>query len=205
MMRLVLASDNKGKLKEMRGLLSDMDIEVLSKSETGCTFEVEETGATFEENARIKALAVCKATGFAAIADDSGLEVFALSGEPGVYSARYSGSHEHSDEHRNSFLLGKLEGESDRRARFVSCVCCRFPNGDELCARGECEGSLLFEAKGDNGFGYDPIFVPAGFDRTMGELSADEKNAISHRGKSFLELKNKLWQYLNSLPTGKEI
>ena len=204
-MKLVLASDNKGKLKEMRSLLSGIDIEVLSKSEAGCDIVVPETGTTFEENARLKAQAVSNATGLAAIADDSGLEVVSLGGEPGVYSARYSGSHEHTDAQRNEYLLRKLENENDRRASSVSCVCCFFPNGDALYSRGECEGNLLFGIKGRGGFGYDPMFVPTGFDRSMGELTDEEKNAISHRGKSFIKIKAELRQYLENLTAGKEI
>lgn len=205
-MKLILASNNKGKLKEMRSLLADLDIEVVSQREAGCDFEVDETGATFEENAFLKAQAVTKATGYPAVADDSGLEVKALGGAPGVYSARYSGSHEHSDRQRNDYLLKKLEGVADRSAKFVSCLCCTFPSGDILRSRGECRGELLYRESGGNGFGYDPLFRPLDFDRSMGELSDAEKNVVSHRGASFRDFKEQLWKYLEKtgFSDGKE-
>jgi len=194
-MKIILASNNKGKLREMRQLLAELEVEVLSQREAGCDFEVEETGTTFEENARLKAAAVTEATGLPAVADDSGLEVLALGGEPGVYSARYSGSHDHSDSYRNEFLLKKMENVQHRGAKFVSCVCCIFPNGDALESRGECRGEILRAPSGENGFGYDPLFRPEGFEKTMGELDDFEKNAISHRGESFRAFKSALRGY----------
>ena len=195
-MKLILASNNPAKLREMRELLADMGVEVLSQREAGCDFEVEETGSTFEENAYLKAAAVTKATGLPAVADDSGLMVDALDGAPGIYSARYTGNHADSDEARNAFLLKKLEGAGNRRAKFVSCVCCTFPNGDTLRTRGEWHGSIALAPRGDNGFGYDPLFLSD--DRpgkTNGELSPEEKNSLSHRGKAFREFKEKLRNY----------
>ena len=137
MKRLILASNNRKKLLELQAILEDTGIEVLSQREAGCDFEVDENGETFEENAYLKAIAVTQATGEAAIADDSGLCVDALDGEPGVYSARYTGNHEDTDEMRNDYLLSKLENVENRSARFVSCICCTLPNGDVLRARGE--------------------------------------------------------------------
>ena len=195
-MKLILASNNASKLKEMRELLAGLDIEVVSQREAGCDFEVEETGETFEENAYLKAAAVTKATGCAAVADDSGLMVRSLGGAPGVYSARFTGSHEDTDEARNLFLLQKLEGETDRRAKFVSCVCCTFPNGDTICTRGECHGSIAHAPKGENGFGYDPLFLTDDYPGlTTAELAPEEKNAISHRGKAFRQFKEELKRY----------
>ena len=195
-MKLILASNNVSKLKEMRELLAGLDVEVVSQREAGCDFEVEETGETFEENAYLKAAAVTRATGCAAVADDSGLMVHALGGAPGIYSARFTGSHEDTDEVRNLFLLEKLEGETDRRAKFVSCVCCTFPNGDRICTRGECRGSIAYAPKGENGFGYDPLFLTDDYPGlTTAELSPEEKNAISHRGKAFRQFREELRRY----------
>ena len=192
-MKLVLASDNAHKLTEFRELFRSLNAELLSKKETGFTAEVEENGATFEENAFIKAEAVMRATGLPAIADDSGLCVDALGGEPGVRSARYTGSHSDSDEDRYRLVLSNLGDRKDRSARFVCALCCVFPDGTVLRARGECEGEILFAPQGDNGFGYDPIFRPAGFDRSMAELTMEEKNAISHRGKALVNFR-KEWE-----------
>ena len=194
-MELILASNNPGKLREMRQLLSGLGVKVFSQREAGCDFEVEETGSSFEENAFLKAFAVTRATGRPAVADDSGLMVDALGGAPGIYSARFSGSHDDSDETRCCYLLQKLEGVSDRRARFVSCVCCTFPNGDILRARGECPGEILTQPRGDGGFGYDPIFQPDGFNYSMAELGTVVKNQLGHRGRAVRKFRKKLKRY----------
>ena len=194
-MKLILASNNANKLKEFRSLTADLDIELLSQKEAGCDFEVEENGTTFEENAYLKASAVTAATGFAAVADDSGLCVDALNGEPGIYSARYGLGHDASDQDRYRYLLQKMEGVENRSARFVCCICCTFPDGSVIRSRGECEGEILLSPKGRNGFGYDPVFHPLGLEKNMAELSPEEKNAISHRGKAlraFIEELKKL-------------
>ena len=148
------------------------------------SLDVEETGTTFAENARIKAREACRLTGLAAIADDSGLCVDALDGAPGLYSARYTGSHDDSDEARLYCLLRNLEGVEKRSARFISAICCVLPDGTVLRSEGICEGTVLHTPAGRNGFGYDPIFRPAGFETSMAEMTADEKNKISHRGKA---------------------
>lgn len=192
-MKLVLASDNKNKLREFHTLFNGFGVELLSKAEAGFTDEVEETGKTFAENARIKAEAVMRATGLAAIADDSGLCVDALGGAPGVHSARYTGSHADSDRDRYELLLRNLGARADRAARFVCSLCCVFPNGDVLAAEGTCEGSILFAPRGENGFGYDPVFQPDGYDISMAELTMEEKNAISHRGKALRRFKQE-WE-----------
>lgn len=196
-MKMILASNNAHKLVEIRAILANLGVELLSQREAGCDFEVEETGTTFEENAYLKAAAVTKATGMPAIADDSGLEVDALNGEPGIYSARYTGNHEDSDEDRNNYLLSKLKDVpmEQRTGRFVCCICCTFPNGDVLRARGTMEGHILFETKGENGFGYDPLFQAEGYTVSNGELSAEEKNRISHRGKALRVLEEELREY----------
>ena len=194
---MILASNNAHKLFEIQAILADFGEEIIPQREAGCDFEVEETGTTFEENAYLKAIAVTRATGQPAIADDSGLEVDALGGEPGVYSARYTGNHEDTDEDRNNYLLKKL-GDTPmekRTARFVSCICLTFPNGDVLRARGTMEGRILFAARGHNGFGYDPLFQADGYDCSNGELLPEEKNAISHRGKALRQIRKELENY----------
>lgn len=199
-MKLILASNNKNKLREFRQLVADMDIELVGQRDAGCDFEVEETGSTFEENAFLKCSAVTEVTGCAAFADDSGLVVDALNGEPGVYSARYGLGHEASDADRYNYLLNKMKDIDDRSARFVCCICCTMPNGDIIRARGECEGYILRAPCGNGGFGYDPVFHPVCTDKGMGELTPEEKNAISHRGKALAEFVKKLDEYMK---TGK--
>ena len=192
---MILASNNQKKLLEMQTLLTDLGIEIISQRDAGCDFEVEETGETFEENAYLKASAVTAATGEIAVADDSGLMVDALDGAPGVYSARFTGNHADTDEQRYLFLLEKLQGVSDRKAKFVSCICCTFPNGDVLRARGECPGEIALAPSGTGGFGYDPVFLPEGYESTMAELGSEVKNQIAHRGKAIRMFKEELKQY----------
>lgn len=196
-MRLILASNNKNKLREFRQLVEGMDIELLSQSEAGLHLDVEETGTTFEENAYLKAKAVTDALSCAAVADDSGLVVDALGGEPGVYSARYGPGHDASDADRYNYLLNKLGDEKNRSARFVCCICCTMPDGTVLRARGECEGEIMHGPKGDGGFGYDPVFKPDAVECGMAELTPDEKNAISHRGKALRAFAEELKRYYN--------
>ena len=197
MIRLILASNNKNKLREFKELVEGMGVEIISQREAGCDFEVDETGTTFEENAYLKAAAVTKATGCAAVADDSGLVVDALNGEPGVYSARYGPGHDATDAERYNYLLNKLGDEKKRSARFVCCICCTMPDGSVLRSRGECEGEILYAPRGENGFGYDPVFKPDGQERSMAELSHEEKNAISHRGKALREFIKGFEEYIN--------
>lgn len=194
-MKMILASNNKKKLLEMQTLLAELGVELISQRDAGCDFEVEETGTTFEENAFLKADAVTKATGEIAVADDSGLMVEALDGAPGVYSARFTGSHEATDEERYLYLLKKLEGVENRAAKFVSCICCTFPNGDVLRSRGECCGRIALSPSGSGGFGYDPVFIPDGYAQTMGALGAEVKNRIAHRGRSIRAFQEELRNY----------
>jgi len=167
---------------------------VITKAEAGVPdLDVEETGTTFEENSYIKAEAIMKATGLPAIADDSGLETDALDGAPGVYSARFSGENA-SDESNNEKLLNLLRDipDENRGARFVSVVTLCYPDGKTLVARGECPGTINRAPAGDGGFGYDPLFVPEGFEKTYAQITAEEKNAISHRANALRILKEKL-------------
>ena len=182
-MRAVLASHNKKKMKEMREILSSLGVEVISQAEAGVDLEPEETGITFEENARIKARAIMEASGLPAIADDSGLVVDALGGAPGVYSARYGGEGL-SDTDRWKLLLKNMEGKEDRACRFVCVICCALPDGSEVMSRGEVQGVVALAPDGDGGFGYDPVFYLPEKGCTMAQLPAEEKNAISHRGNA---------------------
>ncbi len=197
-MKFVLASKNKGKLREMREILSALGCEVVSEADAGVDVDVEETGTTFEENSALKATAVRDASGLAAIADDSGLVVDALGGAPGVYSARFGGLD--SDEARTQLLLEKLADVPDggRTARFVSVITCAMPDGTILTARGECEGVITREAKGENGFGYDPVFLYEPDGLTFAELSAERKNEISHRARAIARFAEELKEYFNA-------
>ena len=187
----VLASKNKKKLAEMQTILGEQGILVLSQAQAGVDVDPEETGLTFEENAVIKAKAVSEASGLPAIADDSGLMVDALDGAPGVFSARYGGSHELSDEYRWRLLLKNMEGMEQRAAKYVSVIAAVFPDGRILTARGECHGEIAEGPRGEGGFGYDPIFrLPDG--RHMAEISIEEKNRISHRAVALAEMQRKL-------------
>jgi XTP/dITP diphosphohydrolase len=185
-MKMVLASKNQKKLRELQAILGELGMECMLEQEAGVDLEVEETGTTFEENAYLKAHAVMEATGLPAIADDSGLEVDALDGAPGVYSARYGGAACTSDADRNALLLRNLEQVPDnaRTARFVSVITCCMPDGTVVSARGTCEGEILRAGRGSDGFGYDPLFYVPQEGKTFAELPAERKNAISHRGRA---------------------
>ena len=190
-MKIVLASRNQKKIVELRTLLRETlpEVEVLSLDSVGITGEIEENGATFEENALIKARAAA-ASGYIGVGDDSGLTVEALGGEPGVYSARFAfiktGIEDHNDEANNRVLLSLLEGlpAEKRGAAFVSAVACVFPNGRSFTVRGEVKGRILTEYHGAGGFGYDPLFYYEPYGKTLAEVSPAEKNAVSHRGKA---------------------
>ena len=194
-MRFVLATHNPGKLREMGEILKDFGIEVVSPRDLGITVDVEETGATFAENAMLKARAICKAAGLPAIADDSGLCVDALGGAPGVYSARYGGEGL-DDRGRYMLLLSSLRGAPTRAAHFACAVACAFPSGDTLTAEGRCDGSIAYAPLGDGGFGYDPVFLLPGTGKTFGQLTQEEKSAVSHRGRALKDFAGKLEAYL---------
>lgn len=188
--KIVFATTNEGKVKEIKEILKDFPIEVVSMKEMGITADIEENGTTFEENSLIKARALAKLTGLPALADDSGLEVDYLNGEPGIYSARYLGRDTDYD-YKNNYIIDKLseaKGE-DRSARFVCVISLVLPDGREFVERGVVEGLIGYEQKGENGFGYDPIFYLPEYGKTSAELPPDEKNKISHRGKALTAMK----------------
>lgn len=191
--KIIFATNNMGKMKEIRELFKDTEYEVLSLSDISFEGEIVEDGATFEDNALIKAKTVMKETNTMVLADDSGLEVDYLNKEPGVYSARYLGE-DTSQEYKNSYILEQLKDveEALRTARFVCCIACAIPNQEAFTVRGIVEGIISNESKGENGFGYDPIFMVPQFNKTMAELTMDEKNIISHRGQALKFMKDKL-------------
>ena len=193
--KFVLATHNPGKLKEMSDILARFGVEVVSPGDLGITVDVEETGTTFAENAMLKAKAICAAAKLPAIADDSGLCVDALNGGPGVYSARYGGEGL-DDKGRYTLLLNSLRGQTTRAAHFTCSIACAFPNGDTLTAEGRCDGSIAFAPMGEGGFGYDPVFFVPEKAKTFGQLTAEEKSTISHRGKALKSFAEKLETYL---------
>ena len=186
-MQLVLASQNEHKIKEMKKLFGGC-VEIISMKEAGFDGDIDENGSTFEQNAAIKAETIGRATGLPVIADDSGLSVDALNGEPGVFSARYSGEHG-NDAANNALLLKKMEDQNDRTCRFVCCMALALPGQKTIVVRGECVGSLLKEERGAGGFGYDPLFLYEN-GKTFAEMSEDEKNKVSHRAAAAQKMKN---------------
>lgn len=200
MVEIVFATGNEGKMREIRAILGDMEFKICSMKEAGLALEIEENGATFEENARIKAQAVADALAVqgrarecVVMADDSGLEIDSLGGEPGVYSARYLGE-ETPFAKKSADLLRRLKDvpEKERSARFVCAIAAVFPDGGTVAARGTIEGRIGYELRGDNGFGYDPIFYLPEYDRTAAELTDEEKNRISHRSRALMQIKKEL-------------
>ena len=185
-MTFVIATGNAGKLREMTALLCELDITAVSMRDAGVDIAVDETGATFYDNALLKAKTLCETTGMPAIADDSGLMVDALDGAPGVHTKRYGGGNL-DEESTYLYLLEQMRDMEQRDAKFVSSIVCYFPSGNIISANGECFGSITTQPKGDGGFGYDPVFQVAGTTMTMAELSPDEKNAVSHRGAAMRE------------------
>ena len=190
-MKFVIATHNQHKLQELQRILAPLGIEAI----TADLSEVEETGTTFAENAMLKAQSACRETGLPAVADDSGLEVEVLDGRPGVYSARYAGENA-TDAQRMEKLLGELEGvpAEKRGARFVSAVCCVFPDGERIQAEGECPGAIAFAPAGEDGFGYDPVFLCG--EKTFAQMTAAEKDAVSHRGKALEKFSQALEAFL---------
>lgn len=191
--RIVFATGNEGKMKEIRMILKDLGVEVLSMKEAGLETDIEENGSTFEENAVIKARAIAQMCDAVVLADDSGLEIDYLNKEPGIYSARYLG--EDTSYHiKNQNLIDRLAGVSgeDRSARFVCAIAAVLPDGEVLTRRGTFEGQIGYEEKGKNGFGYDPIFYVPEYDCMAAEMTPEQKNEVSHRGKALREIKEAL-------------
>lgn len=204
-MRFIIATHNRKKLAELSRILLPLGIEAVTAEEAGFSLtEAEETGETFEENAYLKAALACRETGLPAVADDSGLMVDALNGAPGVYSARYAGEGA-TDDDRNHKLLQVMQDipKEQRGAQFVSAICCVFPDGKTVTARGECPGWVGFDPAGEDGFGYDPLFVVAdglpGAGKTYAQLSPEEKDAVSHRGNALRMFGEKLRAYLEKI------
>lgn len=184
-MKIVIATNNKNKVREFKSLFKN--VEFLSLSDINYTKEIIEDGKTFEENALIKARQIAKELGVIAISDDSGLEVDALNGAPGIYSARYAGGH--NDEDNNKLLLKNLEGVKNRKARYVCAICVCQPNLDYRIVRGTVEGRIIDERRGSEGFGYDPYFYVDEFKKTFAEVSLEQKNTISHRARALRKIK----------------
>jgi len=188
--KIVFATTNEGKVKEIKEILEGFPVEVVSMKEMDITTDIEENGTTFEENSLIKAREISKLTGLPALADDSGLEVDYLNGEPGIYSARYLGK-DTDYNYKNNYIIDRLKEAEDkeRSARFICVISLVLPDGREFVKKGVMEGRIGYEIKGENGFGYDPIFYLPEYGKTSAELSSDEKNKISHRGKALRAMK----------------
>lgn len=194
MMTVVAATQNRHKIEEIEAITKEFDINIISRQEAGVPdIEIVEDGTTFEENSYKKAFEIMKLTGMPTVADDSGLAVDALDGAPGVYSARFAGT-DGDDEANKKKLLEVMKDipMEKRTARFVSVITLIFPDGKTIVCRGECEGHIMFEESGSNGFGYDPLFRPEGYEVSFGQLPAEEKNRISHRAKALILLREKL-------------
>lgn len=197
-MYFIIASNNEKKVKELDRILMPLGVSVKTAKQAGVELDdVEETGTTFEENAELKAKAACEKTGMPAIADDSGLVVDALDGRPGIMSARYAGENA-TDEQKIEKLLAEMRDakNGNRDAHFVCVICCYFPNGEKIFARGECSGTIGYAPRGNGGFGYDPIFFTEG-NKTFAELSETQKDALSHRGKALKQLSSLLKKKLS--------
>jgi len=190
-MKLIIASNNKDKIKEIKEILSSHFDEIISIKEAGIHHETIEDGTTFMENAIKKAKEICEISGCASLADDSGICVDALGGEPGIYSARYSGEHG-NDEMNNQLILKNLEGKTDRSAHYTCAMALFYPDGREVTAEGYMYGSIVDSPRGSAGFGYDPLFLPEGESRTVAEMTDEEKNLISHRANALKLLLSKL-------------
>lgn len=191
--KIIFATGNQGKMKEIKSVFSDFDGEILSMKEAGIFLDIEENGTSFEENALIKAKAIWERTGAIVLADDSGLEVDYLNKEPGIYSARYLGE-DTPYEVKNRNIIERLAGvpKEQRSARFVCAIAAVLPNGSTKVVKKTIEGYIGYEEKGENGFGYDPIFVVPEYGKTTAELTMEEKNVISHRGKALRSMKEEL-------------
>ncbi|MFT8871703.1 MAG: XTP/dITP diphosphatase [Sporolactobacillus sp.] len=196
---LLFASSNAGKIAEIRQLFADMDVTVVTPKAVAATIEVEETGANFRENAALKAEALARETGLPTLADDSGLLVDALGGEPGIYSARYAGQDKNSERNIDK-LLSKLAetGDEDRRAHFVCTLALSCPNQLTHFVEGRCDGQIIYERRGNGGFGYDSVFLIPEYGKTFAELGSEVKNVISHRAKALFALRSRWSQWMGA-------
>ena len=194
-MKFALATANKGKIPEISNIIGKLGLNAVTRNELGIDVSIDETGTTFYENALIKAKAICDITGLPSIADDSGLCVDALDGAPGVYSSSYGGA-ELNDTQRCEFLLSNMEKMELRDAKFVCNIVCFFPDKTIIKAAGECYGQILPAPQGTFGFGYDPVFRPDSYDKSLAELTVAEKNAVSHRGKALRMFTELLFEYV---------
>lgn len=193
-MKLIIASNNAHKIREIKEILSGKFDEIISLREAGVVHETVEDGETFMQNALKKAREIAEITGFAALADDSGICVDSLGGEPGIYSARYASTEgtNASDEANNALLLQNLKGKNDRSAHYTAAIALVYPDGREVCAEGYMYGKIIDTPRGNAGFGYDPLFVIDGEKRTVAEMTEEEKNAVSHRARALRELLTKI-------------
>ncbi|MCM1162626.1 MAG: XTP/dITP diphosphatase [Roseburia sp.] len=193
MRKMIFATGNEGKVREVQAIMADMEVEVLSLKAAGISVEIEENGTSFEENALIKAKEIAKLTDFMVLADDSGLEIDYLNKEPGIYSARYLGEDTPYSE-KNQMILERMENveEAERTARFICAMAAVLEDGTVITTHGEMEGLIGYESKGENGFGYDPIFYLPEYGMTSAQISPEEKNRISHRGKALKKMKEEL-------------
>ena len=193
-MKLIIASNNQHKIREIKSILADKFDDILSLREAGIDHETVEDGTTFMENALKKAREIAEISGAAALADDSGICAHALGGAPGIYSARYAGEDggHGDDEANNDLLLKNLEDKADRTAHYTCAMALCYPDGSEVTAEGYMYGTVIAERRGERGFGYDPLFVPVGESRTVAEMTDEEKNAISHRANALKNLLEKL-------------
>ncbi len=198
--KIIFATGNQGKLKEIKVILEEPGMEIVSMKEEGIDVPIDEDGTTFEENAIIKATTIAKETKEIVLADDSGLEIDYLNKEPGVYSARYAGE-DTPYSIKNQMLLERLEGvlKEERTARFVCVIAAALPNGEVITTRGTIEGYIGYEPAGENGFGYDPIFYVDEYNCSTAQLSMELKNELSHRGKALRAMKEKLRQYMGDV------
>lgn len=194
--KIIFATGNKGKVREIQEILRDLNYEVLTMKEAGIEIDIEENGKTYEENALIKARSVAQHTDAIVMADDSGLEVDAMDKAPGVFSARFMGE-DTSYRIKNAEIIRRLEGKkgAERSARFVCAIAAVFPDKSEVTTRATIEGQIGYEEQGENGFGYDPIFYVPKFEKTTAQLSPEEKNQVSHRGKALRLMKEELMKY----------
>ena len=199
MRKIIFATGNQGKMNEIKAIFEGTDIEVISMKEAGINVDIEENGATFEENAIIKAKTIAKETGEIVLADDSGLEIDYLNKEPGVFSARYAGE-DTPYSIKNQMLLDRLADveKEERTARFVCVIAAVLPNGDVITSRATIEGYIGYRPEGENGFGYDPIFYVPEYECSTAQLTMEQKNELSHRGKALRAMKEKLKVYLKA-------